>query len=209
MPSQFPTTAVLDDGQRADEDPVAAPWTTLSGLTGLVLASNQFKVNTAFGASYRGSYLNPECWYTIDTYAGQHYQWLRLHDALGGNPITDAHRQGYQVAFNSTNYFVYKVDDGVNTLILGPTNWTTPGITWSNGIKVGSRIVSTTLEVWIREAGGPDWEFVDSVAASTYTNAGAIAVQLESTTARLSVIGGGEYRESQSTFYSRTRRVHR
>ena len=186
----FPTTSVLDDADRADENPLfqGGNWTTVAELGAMRVASNQFAASAAFAASYRGLYADAEVYVTLATLAGDMQIGTRFQDAGGASPIRDSRRRGYQLIGTSTQYTLQRMDDGNNVTLIALTNW--PGGALSGGDSIGLSSTEDIHEIWLKRGAG-DWASVTTYTDDTYTNAGAIYMQCSSTSARLDNFGGG------------------
>lgn len=212
MASLFPTTYTLDDAQRADEDPLSqsGAWTSISGGTSAKIVSNRFATNSDSGISYRsGLSLNDtEVWAEVTSFSGQFYLWPKLYDDGGQSPIRDSAKTGWRVAFNNSTFFVQLYENNSATLVQDNTQWPTGSTDLAVPAWVGARIVGTTLEIWYNDMDGNGWLMADDLTASDASGAGTIALGGQ-TSFRSRNFGGGEYRESQTAFYSRSRSVSR
>lgn len=203
MPEPFPTTPLLDTFNRANENPLASPWTSIAEVGGLQLTSNQVAPTAGYAGSYRGLFLNAEAWVTIPTLvAGTETILLtRYQDAGGASPIRDSRRRGYLVVHVlAGGYAIHRMDDGNNVVL---TSGSFSGGTLVSGDSLGFRSVGGTHEAWMKRGSGA-WTFVAQVTDSTYQNAGAIGLQSSEPTSRYDNFGGGEYAVQQMTAFHGT-----
>lgn len=188
----FPSAGVLDNFDRADENPLSGggAWTTLGGRTALKLTSNFVVANAAFSTSYRGSYTNPEVYVQCGTleFAKDHELLARLTDTV--SPIQNATKTGYALAFKRTTYRLLKYVGGAAHTVSAETSWASGDLATNDW--VGFRVNGTTLEVWVRRGTGA-WVREYQTTDATVTGAGAIGLSSESLTSAFDNFGGGEY----------------
>ncbi len=188
----FPNTPLLDDGNRPDENPLSqgGNWTSMATVGGLRVVSNRFAVGLSNGTSYRLLELNPEAYFTVGAFGGQMQICFRWHDSGGNNPIAEATRQGYIVSFNSTNFFVWRVTAGSNSLIYGTISWASLGISFANGFKCGAQMIGSRINIFAQEVAGA-WQQVGTTTDTAWSVPGAIGFRSDDTSARLDDLGGG------------------
>ena len=186
----FPTTALLDDFNRADEDPLGnGNWTGpfFGSEPDLQILSNVVAANAAASNSYWSASTfgpNSELHFTRTTEvaAGQSFGFgIRLVNI--GAATTDGYL-GIHVE-TGTDFFRYlRLDDGVSTQVGSDQS-----IELAAGDDIGLDIFGTTMTAYYNTGGG--WTAVTSVTESTYTAAGNIGIRLSDTTGRIDDFGGG------------------
>lgn len=172
----FPTTPILDNFNRADEIPIAAPWVIIGGADCRIV-SNQFATS---GGAYRQAYYSAfsstdvEFYATMATFTGEMYMMFRM------NGTTDANKTGYNVY----------IGDTVVTLSRHPgPELGTFNIVPASGDSIGVSAVRTALEVWFK-VGAAAWTRIIQVNDGAYTS-GYCLLQCADTICRWDDFGGG------------------
>lgn len=189
----FPTTSVLDNFNRADENPLsgggnwggstsvfAAATTNILKVSTNQAAGNFIGTNSSYWAA---STFGPNCeaYVTIPTVAAVFsYVYARLVNT-GTSSVN-----GYAVAADvlGGNIIAYRIDAGVLTSIKSAAQ------AWANGDSLGISVVGTTITLYYKAAAGA-WTAVSTVTDSTYSAAGNIAAGTVGTSPRLDDFGGG------------------
>jgi DNA uptake protein ComE-like DNA-binding protein len=197
----FPTTPVLDDFNRANEDPVAGNWAQFSITTGYGqhrLVSNTLRDNTATNAAwnyYSAATFGPDsevfCTVANPPANGFGVTLLQRFVGVGG---AESGISGYTAYFGGTasNEITFEITrfTGGVTVSLASAQ---PGLTWSAGDKIGFRSAGTELSAWVYKAGA--WLKVLAVADSTYLRTGSIGLSTfdsnGSPTIQIDDFGGG------------------
>lgn len=192
----FPDTGSLDTFAGADENPIAANWTSpvLGGEPVLKVVSGELAANGAYGQAYwDAASFGPhvETWATVSTFAGDAYVGCRLE---GGGSTED----GYWAWFNQPGSVV-RIYRCVNS------NWgqlkEVSGVTMGNGSSVGIRAISGHIEAWHKSSGGA-WTLVAEQGDLSHPMPGYAGVMLSSTTDRISEVGGGTITPDFSASYT-------
>ena len=181
----FPATPVLDNFNRADQNPPSSSWSAITLLGNLAVVSNQCKANAAGNC---GNYYNPatygpnsEAYITIVTKGGTGDSvsvWVRAQQP--GSALTiDGYLVAWQVAAGTDQLLIQRSDNGVATTL------TTIGQEMSNGDILGIRAVGSTITAYVNGTQ------VGSATDSTYTAAGNLVLTVVNTTFVLDDLGGG------------------
>lgn len=190
----FPTLGILDDFNRADEDPLALGWAgpIFSGERQLRISSNQAAPHSVdlYGNSYwNSSAIGPdiECYCTLSSSWAASDRIIFYFRSTVGASVS-----GYRVAFRNIAgdhlVFIERMDANVNTT-LGAT--IDPADTFASGDKFGAEMIGNTINAYYKQGAGA-WTSLGSRTDSTYTGTGYIGVAL--TTAgslRVDDVGGG------------------
>lgn len=191
----FPTTGILDNFNRADENPLATSSSGPAWSSGdiwgffarLKLVSNQCTPIFASGvqnSQYIGSYgPDSEAYVTFATApagSGDNGVWLRMVTP-GGN------QNGYFVSYvpSASGVKAYRCDTGTLTQ-LGATF----SQTVSNGDSLGADMVSTSLTSYYKSGAG-SWSTLGSRTDGTYSAAGAVGLDMFDASAVADNFGGG------------------
>jgi hypothetical protein len=180
----FPTTALLDNFNRADESPIAGNWgtpfeTNQSSAQARVVSNQYGPVGTSFGEGYwnPSTYADCECWATFAVAGGDPMICLRL------TPGTTSTATGYAVRFTPGtpgSVLAYKLP-GYTALARAGT-----AATIAVGDQVGASMIGSTITA-----------YVNGVAVATWTDASYASGNLglgfwtRNSTARLEDFGGG------------------
>lgn len=191
----FPTTSVLDDFNRADEDPLSqgGAWTSIAEVGGMEIISLQASPTLNFAGSYRGSYADVEVFVTLSTFVAAIAETsitTRYQDAGGASPIRDSRRRGYQFTANETAYSFTRMDDGATgSALIASTAW--PGGNIADGDAIGLSSIGSAHVLYLSRGGGA-YTQINTATDGTYTNAGAIMFQGSAQfDARYDNFGGG------------------
>ncbi len=184
----FPTTGVLDDFNRTDENPLSdgGDWSQMVwNGDDLKIVSNEVTDDGAQGGNYRSDQTygaDSEVFTTLAT-VGTDFGavLLRLADAGGSTP------DGYEFNFiisGTDRVAVQRIDNGSETLLGSVVN-----LTVVTGEKVGFEAIGSTLKGY-RFTGGA-WQEEISRSDSTYTAAGNIGMFLNTGGWDVDDFGGG------------------
>lgn len=192
----FPTTAVLDNFDRANTGPPpSASWGLLAtGFGGIQVISNQASTDSAASGVECGAYYNVaqygpdvEAWITILNVPAGDSSASRGLEARLSSPGGGA-RNGYHLDWSQDGTMAwYKLVSGGYTQI--GTGTTT---TMTAGYKLGIELIGTSLKAYVHN--GTSWSNVLTVTDSTYTGSGYIGLHCyKATTAALTFddFGGG------------------
>ena len=183
----FPTTAVLDNFNRTDENPVGnGNWSgpLFSGDPQCRLLSNELGTSADFSSSYwSAATFGGACEvYATNTGTGlAKALFLRI-----ANP-NNASMDGYELncSHSGNTLGVYRVDDKAETLI---------GSTFSQAVGVGAayglEANGSTLTVYYKASGG-SWTSLGTRSDSTYSAAGNLGVFLANGDDDIDDFGGG------------------
>lgn len=196
----FPTTAVLDTFNRADENPLGnGNWSTIAPYDdgALKLVSNQAAMSGLI-TEYNGSYWSAatfgadcEAYVTIPTApvaTGRIYLNWRV-----ANPTSATLFSGYTLELIKVNagtdtLKVFRTDNAVDTQLGATINQEV-----SDGDALGISMVGATITVYYQASGG-SWTALTTRSDSTYTGAGYIVLQIAlGTLTRCDQFGGGTY----------------
>jgi hypothetical protein len=183
----FPLTGVLDNFNRADENPIAGLWSGPVKTLPLLLVGNQASSSApqgTLGASYYNGQLaaDMEAFVTVavaPVSPNRTGVYVRVQNPGGTYG-------GYLFAYRaSINGFQFIRDDNATFTILG-ANVTQ---TVSAGDSIGLRIVGSTLTGFYKPAGGA-WTVIGQRTDSTYSGPGYIGLATSDTASRLDDFGG-------------------
>jgi hypothetical protein len=192
----FPTTGIIDNFNRGDEDPVSdgGKWSLGPddfGANTLRLATNELRPTV--GVTNANAYRNDqdygpdtEVFTTIGVIPSTAVLlYARLVDIGAGT--TD----GYACYFNfsgTDDALICRVD---NDSLVGLGSAITPAAPYAAGDKLGLECIGSTISAYVFQSGA--WSLLGSRTDSTYTAAGKIGVKISdtSTNARVDDFGGG------------------
>ncbi len=202
MDGAFPNWPVLDDFNRADENPLDnGTWNTTDSATDGQrgqLISNQAAAGTTVGGSFWNTTLSGadgEAYMTIAT-IGTSPTATALHFHTAGQANT-ANMDGWAIEYTTgaTNSVGPHINVGssangasaaqVDNLAM--RIWST----LTNGSKIGIQRRAPITHVWVDYAGGGGWEWVAAVHESVTINAGRPAFSLRASTTRIDDFGAG------------------
>lgn len=180
----FPTTGLLDDFNRANENPIAGNWSTSalggSGNKWQLLTNQATGLGAPSGNWYLTSY-GPDCevYCTLVTQAADIFTlWARTV-----NPSLST-LNGYRLVWLSPSLTITRIDGGVSTSIGADV-----GITFTNGDKLGMSCVGSLITSYLFHGGS--WSQVDQVTDATYSAAGFLAMETDIATAVVDDFSGG------------------
>ena len=187
----FPTTAVLDNFNRADGSPPSG-WSQplYTGDGNITINTNQLALSTGTAANgwLDGATYGPDCevYCTIPTLPSDGNPtdlFARVADPGTATP------DGYQLRQwqdASQDYFeVRRIDNGVGTTLGATINQT-----FAAGDSFGMSIVGSTIEVWYKPSAGA-WTSLGTRTDGTYGSAGYLGIQIWFGTVRVDDFGGG------------------
>ena len=189
----FPTTGPLDDFNRANEGPPpSANWSfpAFPGDDGLKIITNVCGPN---GASFSNSYWNTptpsadcEAYAIVSTVtANGHRMWIYARFASPGTSGVDGYEVGITKQAGTDEVRLHRVDNGSLTQ-LGATI----SQEFSGGDGFGIEAIGSTIKAYYGSGGTATTE-IGSRTASTYSAAGYIGLEIESTAGRWNDFGGG------------------
>ena len=191
----FPTTSVLDNFNRADENPLgngnwSNPW--YAGLNNLKILTNEVtSTGSGFGSAWwSASTFGPdsECFATI---AGQPTLNQAFNVIVRSVNNNTASLDGYQAHFETG-----AVDDTVQIQRIDDTATTTLGATitqgFINGDAIGVEIIGSTLRAYRKPSGGSWAQIGTDRTDATYSAAGNIALGIgDNISGKADDFGGG------------------
>lgn len=194
--ASFPTTAVLDDFNRANEGPPpSANWseiTAISSGSSLVVVSNQLESN--LGANRTG-YWNPSTFGpdsevrikipTKGSGVASTRLYLRLNNPTNAGTVTSY----LAIATPSGSIYFYRIDGGPTYVQLGGTI----SQTVTDGDSFGASIVGSTFTIYYKVGAGA-WAALDTRTDATYSGAGYLGVGIDQSVSgdvKLDDFGGG------------------
>ena len=185
----FPTTSVVTNFTGADEAPLSegGAWSgpTVTGWNTCRRVSNACQ-RTAVGIdgmAYRvGATSGADCesGFDISNTTGSGYAYLRIANP-GSALATDGYLSGYNIGVNAQSY---RLDNDSFTAI-GSAVAYSPGA----GDGFGNEMISTTLAIYKRVSG--TWSSLTSTTDATYSAAGVIGVQIQTSSGVLDNYFGG------------------
>ena|SRR3989338_4294409 len=186
--ADFPTTGILDNFNRADENPLGANWTTAGG-DGLRLVSNQVRNVTPNAATAI------ERW-NVATYGAD----VEIYITLATSGTVDDLQLYWRVDTSLHSGYVVKISDFADTIkiyeIAAGGTHTQLGATISqavsNGDSYGISHVGSTITVYRKPAAG-SWTSLGTRTDNTHAAAGYLAVGFWEApgTTRIDDFGGG------------------
>ena len=188
----FPTTAVLDDFNRADETPLSqsGAWTTavISGHATLALGANQCVGSTGgANSSYRTTILggaDAEAFVTLATHGSSHdFAVCNRIASPGSAGAVDGYRGQMQLG-STLRVRIQRLDNDVRTTIASVNQ------TIVSGDSVGLESIGSTIAAYFKVGAGA-WNQVVSVSDATYGAAGYLALQQDATFNVSDNFGGG------------------
>lgn len=195
----FPSTGIIDNFDRANEDPVTGNWSNNLFGTGFGCQISSNLLTKATGNPGNG------CWYNAATYGAAQEVYATMPNATGHvstsalrlvaclqNSVGTSTTQGYGLRV--------KKEDAANDIIqivsFNGESFSNIGNQISqevdNGDQVGIRIVGdNTIELYFNDAGA-GWSLIDSITDSTYTCANTyLGAYIRSNTFEFDDLGGG------------------
>ena len=186
--AEFPTTGILDDFNRSNENPLSdgGNWNgpIWSGDGQLEVVSNQaMSDNSGWG----GSWWDVETFTDSEVYVTLPVAFDRMELNIRFDGMGTAAIRGYYITFDEidSEIDIARLDDDDNDVELGATI----SQSLSSGDKVGVSMIGDTLTVWLNEGSG--WNSLGTRTDSTYAS-GYIAIATDQDTARFDDFGGGE-----------------
>jgi hypothetical protein len=187
----FPTTGVIDDFNRADENLSSGNWAspTYSGDIAPAVFSNQVRSSSS-GSSFADAYwaattFGPDCeaYFTISTLpSGTEIIYLDIRIQSPGTSGMDC----YEVVWDASSATarIYRIDDGTNTLL-----GSTVSVAYNAGDGYGFGVIGSSITLYRRVSGV--WSSQATRTDSTYSSAGNIGLGCQAQTVRLDDFGGG------------------
>lgn len=200
----FPSTAILDDFNRADEGPPPSENWTLgfaAGLEGTTEPGHQVISNELANT---GSDINQN-WYNAAQYGPDCEAYITVTNSGSVNAVGLAARltdivgfssNGYYVQINRTgggdnrNFQIMRIDNGGVTVL---ANVAETGVGSMTGDKYGIRLVGNNIELWADT--GEGWLLKLTAVDSTYKGAGYLGILTDSSSSSVSRwddFGGGD-----------------
>ena len=183
---------LLDNFNRADEDPIGAPWTgpMISGSPSLRLLSNELAVRsgqTSGGIYYTGTYTDCEAWVVLANKLDGSRLVVAVRTADAGTANVDQYRVDLLPQAGAANDItrIGRLDNSsLTTLgadIVQEFNAADDGL--------GIAIIGSTIEAWRWD--GATWNLLGTRTDSTYTAAGNFALEINGATSVYDDFGGG------------------
>jgi len=180
----FPTTGILDNFNRGDEQP-ATGWTDM--VNGVEVISNQLSAttNAAYNwVSWDATTYGPDCeaYITFSTLTSGGVGLI-----LRGTTENDNTCDGYAVwgVVNGDESRVYEIKNGSFTQV-----GSGDAFTWANGDKLGGEIIGSTIKVYIDD-GGAGWAVNTTETDATYGSAGYLQFRIYDDDPKSDDFGGG------------------
>jgi hypothetical protein len=188
----FPTTGILDNFNRDDENPLAnGTWTCpmQTGLNNLQLVSNQ--VNTPSGSA--------NCYWSASSFGPDTETYVKVaaKPTANGLCVALAARisgaggsiSGYWGEFctqsGTDTWDLYRFDNGT------PTHIGTQGTAeLTNGDSMGLQVMGNSVKLYYKPASG-SWTVMSSATNSTYSGSGRIGLHMEDIPSQTDDFGGG------------------
>ena len=177
----FPTTGILDDFNRGDEDlSDSANWTDLEG--DLRVVSNQCGRVDGLGkwSNWVGANFGPDCegFLTLAVMDTSINLYARLTTDVAGT--TD----GYRITTFDGDVSTHRVDNGSGTQL------STVAQVLASSDKVGIECIGNTIKAFFKD-GGAAWGEIDSASDANHTAAGRVACRTFGAVDRIDDFGGG------------------
>ncbi len=195
LQAQFPTTGLLDQFNRADENPLAngnwtGPFVTTAQQMKIVtnvaaLAATSFNLN---GSIWNTSTFGPnsECYFTLTTDDDSSRTFFCILRGQDINALADGYLCEGDSGFGDDNFRLQRVDNAVRTQI-----GSTQAGEWASGDALGCEMTGNSLQGYRKPSGG-SWATHGAAATdSTYTGANYIGFGAENTGFRFDDFGGG------------------
>ncbi len=189
MSDIFPTTPLLDDFNRANENPLSqgGQWTDswYPGLGTTKLLSNEMTPASGIGGPYRTQQYpaDMECWMTVGSSLGTNGFDLA---ARIQNPGVAGTKRAYMWRYqHSANMIrLYWIDTGG-----AETELTAVSLTMSLGDAIGFQVIAKNLLGWYKPAAG-SWNLLSQTEHSSIVGPGYIGCGLHETAAATDFGGG-------------------
>ena len=183
----FPTTGILDNFDRVDEDPLSngGLWTTISA--GLTVSSNQAANKNLVGYTQATSYWNVSTFIDSEVYATTIAPDAAVSVYIGVR-MNATETTGYKVEFSpAINGITLYTDPGESGVLLHVDQ------TISAGDSVGVTAIGTAITLYYKASGG-SWVNKGSVTDSAYAS-GYLSFSIDNNTLhtgnRIDNFGGG------------------
>lgn len=185
MPSFPSTPTLLDDFNRANEDPISSPWTIVTGTPNCKIVSNEFALSTGtYGQAYYNGFSarDMEASAKISVFSSEFLFGFRMRDAAA-----DSTKYGYEATALAATGRVYlkRKPPGASSVELINALQTV-----TSGDSIGVRAVGPALQVWYQVGAGA-WTKILDYTDHTYVQPGRVILQLANTTGRWDNFGGG------------------
>lgn len=183
----FPTVPIVDDFNRADENP-ATGFVTIPTLSGVQVVSNQLKGTALQNAAYFNTQYSADmetaCEVgTVPGEGGIIEIGIRAKD-VGSITTVDGYSVRYTVAAGTDTISIVKTTDGT------PSVLTTFNQEVVSGDEFGIKGLGTLIMAWYKSVSGL-WTLLGSVADSTYQVGGYPTVVIVSTVASINNLRAG------------------
>jgi hypothetical protein len=191
----FPTTVIIDDFNRADEDPLSngGKWSLGPGdspmPTTLRVVSNKCAADAATGDgnAYRNDQnYGPDTDVYVTVSGPDLAVTVTLYLRLANVGVNTSDGYGVQFLMGSNQVIVYRLDNMVYTQL----GVTVTGQAFASGDQLGIQMIGSTLKGYRKPTAG-SWTEIVSRTDSTYTTAGKIGLQLAATSDRIDDFSGG------------------
>lgn len=187
----FPTTPILDDFNRGDQNPVAGIWTgpLFTAENQLKVVSSQLVPASTDGNSYiNGTTYGPnvEAYCTLVSSFGTSYRVIFYFRSTTGT--VSGYRADFRNQAGDHRVNLDRMDSNAVTTLGG--SGLDPADTFAAGDKFGVSMVADTIEAWRCPSGG-SWTSLGTRTDSTYTGAGYLGLSLVTTGVIIDDFGGG------------------
>lgn len=190
----FPTSAIYDNGVRANEAPLATAsdgsvWATIAdigsaGLTPCQILSNKIAPQSSASNQYLNVVDAADCehYCTVDTLVTEIDLIIRMKDIAS---IFTIDGYGLQV-ISAANVFRLVRFDNVAVTVLASF---TQAVGGNDGI--GISVIGSTLTAWFRSGLAGSWTSIGTASDATYAAGGYKGITLSGALSRLVNMGGG------------------
>lgn len=177
----FPTVPIVDDFNRADENP-ATGWVTIPTLNAVQVTSNQLKGTALQNAAYFNAQYSADAETACDlgTLPGEGGLveiGVRGKD-VGGVTTVDGYSVRVTIAAGTDTINLYVTTNGASSLLASYNQEV------ASGDSIGIRARGSTIEAWYKPSAG-NWTLLGSVTDTTWTAGGYPTLVIVSTTATI------------------------
>ena len=201
--NEFPTTGILDDFNRADEEPLdAGEWdTTLgagSGSRKLRVVLNQSAngtTGTGFGGQWRIDELvsaEAEGYCTLASAPNGGSEGVGVI-IMGGGASSSANKSGISAFYQEFTSGAFPGFDNVRYDIegfTGPSPVAVCAVTLADGDKLGIEVRDKLSNLWLDLGSG--WNWYGAIYRNTFASGGKIGLEIQGTDPRVDDFGGGD-----------------
>lgn len=191
MPGPVLLTPVIDDFNRANQDPIGVPWipeiqegTGVAAIISSTMGTNAGGGGTAYYQLPCPQ--NQEAWATITTLPANDDGGISIYARLNQaqTPGIDAYRVIFRIASGVKEMLIFRQDNGSSNFL----NSASP-VTFNAGDAFAISAVGSDITGWTKASGG-SWTQIVTASDTTYPTSGFLAVGFSFTT-RIDDFGGG------------------